>query len=158
MRKLILAMFIVLALTLVIASPALALKGKPDFSPHLFGDGEMWGTKATAIVKGPNGNNDQSFNKLFIITYEGGLAQLPLADAAPGNPDYTPRWWTHTVEWVVAPHALLTFNEEKDVYHPVDDWNNLAFHVSLGHLVITEGSFAGGPPDYFVCPLLPVKD
>ena len=157
MRKLLLVAVVVMIFTLVMASSALALKGKPDFSPHVFGDGEMWGTKLTAIVKGPNGNNDQSFNKLFIIT-NGVPGQLPLADAAPGNPDYTPRWWTHTAEWTVPAHALLTFNDEKDAYDPAVDWNNLAFHVSLGHLVITEGSFPDGPPDYFVCPLLPVKE
>ena len=36
-------------------------------------------------------------------------------------------------------------------------YEEVALHESLGHLVIAAGSFAGGPPDYFQCPLLPVR-
>ena len=77
--------------------------------------------------------------------------------------------WTVTISpcltpiFVAAPELISTrgsgsCRRNDDGYNLVDDWNNLAFHVSQGHLVVTEGSFEGGPPDYFVCPLLPVKD
>lgn len=154
---------IILALLALVTTPVVALPGKPNFSPQVYGDGDVWGTKGTAIIKGPNGHNNQSFNMLFIVVYDDGeLApvQKPVADAAPGNPEYTPRWWTHTAEWNVAPHATFTFYEEKDAYDlGGTDWQNLAAHVALGHLTITEGPPAveGAPPAYFVCPLLPVK-
>jgi hypothetical protein len=161
MKRTIFILLTVLLLTLAFVSPAAALKGKADFQPHIYADGVAWGTKVTAMHKAPNGHNDQSYDKLFIIT-NGVEGQLPVGEAAPGNPMYNGgRWWTHTVEWQVEPHATLTFYEYKgDLgpdYDPVADLQNLAFHVALGHLDITDGSPDGGPPHYFSCPLLPVK-
>lgn len=134
----------VLLLTLAFASPVAALKGKPDFAPHIYADGVAWGTKVTAIHKAPNGHNDQSYDKLYVIT-NGVGGQLPVGEAAPGNPMYNGgRWWTHTVTWNVETTPVLLTS--------LDDINTYS-----GDLTITEGSFDGGPPPYFSCPLLPVK-
>ena len=114
-----------LVLSLVAVVPAYAKAGKPTFGPALYADGQVWGTKAAAILPAPNGNNLQSF--------DGG------------------RWFTQTVMWTEAgfeAHGtvpVLTSSAE------------VMLHASLGHLTITPGSFEGGPPAYFECPLLPVK-
>lgn len=136
-----------------------AQKGKPDFSPQLWGDGEQWGTKVTGLIKNPNEN---SLDKLFVITNpitnELPDGTLPVSESTPGNPDYNGgRWWTHEAAWTQAgidahlsPPPLLTR------YGPADDPESILFHEALGHIDITEGSPAGGPPDYFRCPLLPL--
>lgn len=145
----------------VTATGSAAGKGKPDFSPRIWGDGEQWGTKVTGIIKNPNEN---SLDKFFVITNpiteELPDETLPVSEAAPGNPDYNGgRWSTHTVEWTEAginahgsPPPLLTR------YGPADDPESIQFHYNLDHLSITEGSPSDGPPDYFRCPLLPVKE
>jgi len=136
----------VLVLSLIVAVPTFAAPGKPNFGPALYADGEVWGTKGTTALPAPK-NNVQSFDKLFVIT-NGLDGQLPVGEAAPGNRMYNGgRWFTHTVEWTVPAHALLTSYED------------VMFHYNLGHLTITPGSPGGpgAPPDYFQCPLLPVK-
>jgi hypothetical protein len=81
--------------------------------------------------------------------------QLPVAEAAPGNPDYNGgRWATHTATWTQA-----GFNVHGTV--PIlESYDDVMLHQSLGHLEITLGSPGGpgAPPHYFECPLLPVKD
>jgi len=143
---------LVLVLALGLAMPASADPGKPSFAPGVYGDGRAWGTKGAAALPPPNASNLQYFDKLFVFT-NGSEGQLPVAEAAPGNPRYNGgRWFTHTVTWTAAgiaghggtPPQLKSYAE-------------IAFHVGLGHLVIAVGSPAGGPPDYFECPLLPVK-
>jgi hypothetical protein len=106
---------------------------------------KAWGTKGTTTLPAPNDKNEQSFDKLFIVV--NGLAgQLPVGEAAPGNPDYNGgRWATYTVTWTVPADALLMSYD--DVMH----------HYDLGHLAIEQGSPAGGPPAYFQCPVLPVQ-
>ena len=140
-----------------------AAKGKPDFSPRIWGDGEQWGTKVTGEIKNPN---EQSLDMFFVITNpvtgELPAGTLPVSEAAPGNPDYNGgRWWTHVAAWTEAgfdfhgsPPPLLTR------YGPADDPESILFHEALGHIEITEGSPGGpdAPPDYFRCPMLPVKD
>jgi len=151
-RKTFTAMFLILTLSLVFAVPAFAKAGKPSFTPQLWGDGQQWGTKAAAILSAPNEHNLQSFDKLFVIVNSNNpMGQMPVAEAAPGNRNYNGgRWFTHTVEWTQAgfdSHGtvpVLTSHAE------------VMLHASLGHLSITAGS-PGGPPDYFECPLLPVK-
>ncbi|MCU4717176.1 hypothetical protein [Halapricum hydrolyticum] len=140
---------------------ATAAKGKPDFSPRIWGDGEQWGTKVTGEIKNPNEN---SLDKFFVITnpVTGELPEgtLPVSEAAPENPDYNGgRWWTHVAEWTEvgldvhgSPPPLLTR------YGPADDPESILFHYNLGHIAISEGPPDGGPPDYFRCPLLPVKE
>ena len=91
--------------------------------PALYGDGELWGTKGTTTLPAPNDHNGQSFDALYVIINNPDDVQLPVSEAAPGNPDY----------------------------------DEIMEHEDLGHLVITAGTFDGGPPAYFQCPLLPVK-
>lgn len=134
-----------LVMGLMIIGTTQAAPGKPNFTPALYGDGELWGTKATTELPAPNGKNAQSFDKLIVIV-NGASGQLPVSEAAPGNPDYNGgRWFTHTAMWNHgAPEVLTSYDE---VMHYYD----------LGELSIAEGSFMGGPPAYFLCPLLPVK-
>lgn len=138
-----------------------AVAESPDFSPRLWGDGEQWGTKVTGAISNPN---EHSLDKLFVVLPPDGGSlpdgQLPVSEAAPGNPDYNGgRWWTHTAQWTVdgvAAHGtempLLTR------YGPADDPESILFHANLGHIDLSAGAPAGGPPDYFRCPMLPLKD
>ncbi len=153
-RKVSLMMFVV-ALSLAVAVPVLAdqpasvgggLGSKsPNFGPGLYADGVTWGTKGTTTLPAPSDNNEQSFDKLFVIV-NGVDGQLPVGEAAPGNRMYNGgRWATYTVTWTVPAHALLM------------SYDDVMFHAGLGHLEITAGSPEGGPPAYFQCPLLPVK-
>ena len=143
---------LVFVLSLALAVPASANPGKPNFGPSVFGDGKAWGTKGAAGLPPPNEHNLQSFDMLFVITNSNAAGQLPVAEAAPGNPGYNGgRWYTHTVTWTAA-----GFSAHGTV--PVlMSYADVMFHASLGHLTITPGSPAGGPPDFFECPLLPVK-
>ena len=127
--------------------------GKPNFMPALWGDGEVWGTKGTTTLPAPNDHNVQSFDALFVITNSNNpQGQLPVSEAAPGNRSYNGgRWFTHTVEWSAAgfmDHGIVPI---------LTSYDDIMTHEGMGHLVITQGSFPGGPPVYFQCPLLPVK-
>jgi hypothetical protein len=143
----------IMMMIMVVQGIAVADPGKPNFVPALYGDGETWGTKGTTTLPAPNAHNRQSFDALYVITNSNNpMGQLPVSEAAPGNPNYNGgRWFTHTVEWTAEGfmhHGIvpvLTSDADLDL------------HESLGHLVITPGSFPGGPPVYFQCPLLPVK-
>ena len=133
---------------------ALADPGKPNFVPRLYGDGEVWGTKGTTTLPAPNDHNLQSFDVLYVITNTNNpQGQLPVSEAAPGNPMYNGgRWFTHTVEWTAEgfmAHGIVPI---------LKSYEDIMLHYSLGHLIITSGSFPGGPPVYFQCPLLPVKE
>ncbi len=139
---------------LLVSAIAIADPGKPNFMPSLWGDGELWGTKATTTLPAPNEHNRQSFDALYVITNSNNpQGQLPVSEAAPGNRMYNGgRWFTHTVEWTAEgflDHGIVPI---------LTSYEDIMFHYSLGHLVITPGSFPGGPPVYFQCPLLPVKD
>jgi hypothetical protein len=143
---------VIAALALLIAVPVYALPGKPDFGPHIYADGEAWGTKATAVFKEPKGNSEEkSFDALYVFT-NGPEGQLLVGEAAPGNPDYNGgRWQTMGATWTAAgmaahdPLPILMSEEE------------IMVHYGLGHLDITDGS-PDFHPDYFECPLLPVKE
>jgi hypothetical protein len=143
----------VLALSLTVVGTASANPGKPSFTPQIWGDGQLWGTKAAATLPAPNAHNVQSFDKLFVVTNSNNPeGQFPVSEAAPGNPNYNGgRWFTHTVTWTQA-----GFDAHGTV--PVlKSYDDIMLHYKLGHLTITPGSPAGGPPPYFECPLLPVK-
>jgi hypothetical protein len=140
-------------LLLALATAVHADPGQPNFMPSLWGDGEVWGTKGTTTLPAPNAHNLQSFDALYVVTNSNATqGQLPVSEAAPGNRAYNGgRWFTHTVEWTAdgfLAHGIVpVLTSLGDIEH----------HASLGHLVITPGSFPGGPPVYFQCPLLPVK-
>ncbi|MGD2053196.1 MAG: hypothetical protein PVG45_03730 [Gammaproteobacteria bacterium] len=141
------------SLMLLMAQSANANPGQPNFMPSVYGDGEVWGTKGTTALPAPTPSNRQSFDNLYVVTNSNNpQGQLPVSEAAPGNPEYNGgRWFTHTVEWTAAgfqAHGIvpvLTSDEDIDL------------HQSLGHLVVTPGSFPDGPPVYFQCPMLPTK-
>lgn len=145
-------MAVLSALVLVIAAPAFANPGKPSFMPELFADGEMYGTKGATALPAPTDKNAQSFDMLFVITNSNNPGtQLPVAEAAPGPGFNGGRWATQTVEWTAAgfdAHGTVPI---------LTSYDEVMVHFNLGHLTITEGSPDGGPPDYFLCPLLPVK-
>ncbi len=146
-----------LALSSLLAAPWLqAAPGEPNapnFTPAIYADGVVWGTKGTTGLPAPTDANLQSFDILYVVTNSnrpGG--QMPVAEAAPGNPDYNGgRWFTHTVEWTADGFAaygmvpLLTSEED------------ILMQEAMGNLVVTPGSFPNGPQVYFQCPLLPVK-
>ena len=140
--------FAVLVMALVLAIPAFA--GAPNFGPAIFADGEAFGTKGLGALPAPNGRNDQSFDKLFMFV-NGADGQLAVAEAAPGNPDFNGgRWAAYTVEWT---EEGLAAHDPLPVLMSYDE---VMLHESLGHLSITQGAIGDGP-DYFECPLLPVK-
>ena len=126
---------------------------QPNFGSALYADGETFGTKGVTGLPAPNEHNVHSFDVLYVITNSNNPGnQLPVAEAAPGNPAYNGgRWFTHTVEWTAEgfmAHGLVpVLKSQSDVLD----------HHALGYLVITPGSFPMGPPVYFECPLLPDK-
>jgi hypothetical protein len=128
----------------------LAYAAAPNFSPAIYGDGELWGTKGLGELPAPNGHNNQSFDKLFIFV-NGAPGQLPVSEAAPGNPAFNGgRWSAQTVLWTDAGLAA------HDPLPVLKSYADIQLHLSLGHLAIAHGHPAGGP-DYFECPLLPVR-
>jgi hypothetical protein len=136
---------LVLVLSLAFAVPAFANPGKPAFTSNIYADGKTWGTKGAAILPAPTDNNAQSFDMLFAIT-NGVAGQLPVAEAAPGNPNYNGgRWFTQTVTWKNAADAVL-----------LTSYADIMAHMS--ELTITAGSpDPAATPNYFECPLLPDK-
>lgn len=127
--------------------------GQPNFMPSVYGDGEVWGTKGTTTLPAPNPANRQSFDALYVITNSNNpQGQLPVSEAAPGNPDYNGgRWFTHSVEWTA--DAFLYYG----IVPVLSSDDDIQYQANMGYLVITPGSFPNGPPVYFQCPLLPVK-
>ena len=148
----------IFSLTLMIlffiaAATSLAGPGKPNFGPALYADGEVWGTKATTTLPPPNEHNLQSFDMLFVIT-NGAAGQMPVGEAAPGNPNYNGgRWFTQTVMWTT--DGMDSYDEEG--VPVLMSYEEIEYNYDMGYLEINPGSPAGGPPDYFQCPLLPVK-
>jgi hypothetical protein len=142
-----------MALVFIATTAGLANPGKPNFGPALYADDELWGTKATTVLAPPNGHNGQSFDALYVITNSNNpVGQIPVGEAAPGNPYYNGgRWETKTVTWT---QAGIDAHGTVPVLMSYDE---VMLHQSLGHLIVVNGSPAGGPPNYFQCPLLPVK-
>ena len=109
---------------------------QPDFGIHIYADGTAWGSKATTELPAPNAHNMQSFDKLFV---DDG-STVPVAEAAPGNPEYNGgRWSVYSITWNVAPYQLYSYQEVMDA-------------ETAGDITLTSANF------YFQCPLLPVKD
>jgi hypothetical protein len=142
-----------LAALVIMAWAALAMAGAPSFAPQIFADGQAWGTKATTELPAPNDRMMMSLDKLFVITNSNNpMPQLPVGEAAPGNSMYNGgRWYTHTVEWTEAGF------EAHGTVPILKSYDEIMLHYDFGHLAITPGSFPEGPPEFFSCPLLPVK-
>ena len=142
-----------LAFFILASGYAFAGKGKPNFSPSVYADGVVWGTKATTEIPAPNDHNLNSYDILYVIT-NGHIDQLPVGDAGPRNRNYNGgRWFVHTAEWTE--QALIDMGE----LPLITSYEELMGHPA-SHIIITPGSPApppDGPPDYFQCPLLPVK-
>ena len=123
--------------------------GQPNFMPALYGDGQVWGTKGTTSLPAPNGNNAQAFDNLYVFTNANNpnAVQLPVSEAAPGNPKYNGgRWSLQNVTWTQA--GILA----NGGYTPVlNSEAEILYNQSVGYLEITPASV------YFQCPLLPVK-
>jgi hypothetical protein len=145
--------FLALALALSLVAVVPALAASPNFSPAIYADGKAWGTKAVAVLPAPNEKNLQSFDKLFVITNSNNPeGQLPVSEAGPRNRAYNGgRWYTHTVMWT------QTGFDAHGTVPVLKSYEEVMAHYQLGHLDIQAGSFEGGPPAFFVCPLLPVK-
>lgn len=132
---------------------AMAGRGKPNFGPSVYANGVAWGTKGTTTIPAPNDHNLQSFDFLYVIT-NGPEGQLPVSDAAPRDSYYNGgRWFTHTAVWNadgMAAHDPLPI---------LRSYEELMVHYQLEHIDIFEGSpDPDMTPDYFQCPLLPVKE
>jgi hypothetical protein len=136
---------------LTATSFGIAAAQAPNFTPSVYADGIAWGTKATTPLPAPNNHNLQSFDILYVIL-NGADGQLPVSDAGPGNPFYNGgRWFTHTVLWTG--EGLIAH----DPLPVLRSYGDIMEHYDLGHLDIYPGSPPDGPPEYFQCPLLPVK-
>lgn len=131
----------------VVAGP-----GQPNFMPAVYADGQAWGTKGTTTLPAPTPENAQSFDVLYVITNSNNPgSQLPVSEAGPGNPAYNGgRWFTHTVVWT----AERLAQGEVPI---LTSYADIIVHRDAGHLMISQGSPSSGTPDYFQCPLLPVK-
>jgi hypothetical protein len=149
-----LGLVLILAAGLTSALSSFGLPGKPSFSPGVWGDGKLWGSKATAIIPAPTENNAHSYDMLFVIinsNAEGG--QLPVAEAAPGNKNFNSgRWFVQTAWWTDAGLAWY------GTVPVITSYAELLEEVMLGNMAYAPGSPEGGPPPYFQCPLLPVKN
>lgn len=138
-----------LTLLLALGGANLAYADAPNFSPAIYGDGDVWGTKGLGELPAPNGRNNHSFDKLFVFV-NGAPGQLPVSEAAPGNRNYNGgRWSVQTVMWTA---------DGMDASNPLPvlkSYADIELYVSLGYLAVAPGN-PGDGPDYFECPLLPV--
>jgi hypothetical protein len=153
MKRTIVPAALVILLATTMAGLVSALPGQPAFTPQIYADGEAWGTKVTTVLPDPMGMNMASFDKLFVIINSNNPdGQMPVGEAAPGNPDYNGgRWYTHTVEWTEAGF------EYHGIVPVLMSYDDVMLHEGMGHLVITPGTPGPPPPPFFSCPLLPVK-
>lgn len=133
MRKTVITALLALVFPLLLAVPALAQA--PNFGPAVYADGQTWGTKGTTTLPAPTARNAQSYDALYMFT--NGPGQLPLSEAAPGNPAYNGgRWTVVEVTWNNPAEAVvITSADDLDRY-------DLTFHET---------------GTYFQCPLLPDK-
>ena len=114
----------------------------PNFSAGVFADGQTFGTKGTTSLPAPTPENFQSYDVLLAFT-NGAAGQLPVAEAAPGNPSYNGgRWSAYNATWI----GELANNPPL-----VTSYAEALAHVAMGNLVLEEAH------NYFQCPLLPVK-
>ena len=135
---------------LALALAAIAWTAAPNFGPAIYADGTVWGTKGLGELPPPSGHNDQSFDKLFMFV-NGAPGQLAVSEASPRSKNYNGgRWSAQTAMWTEA--GLAFYNQEPPV---LMSYEEIMVQVGLGYLATAPGAIAG--PDYFLCPLLPVK-
>ena len=119
---------------LAIALTLLFVTAGPNFGAAIYADGVAWGTKGNSDLPAPTENNRQSFDGLYKFT-NGVEGQLPVAEAAPGNPAYNGGRW---IEYFV------TFNGDPELV------TSYAQLQTLDVTIVETGN-------YFQCPLLPTK-
>jgi hypothetical protein len=144
-------------LSLLVALPAYALPGAPNFGAGLWADDERWGTKVTTPLPEPK-KNLHSFDAFYFITPEGwtaadgpgGWLQPPVMEAAPGNPDYNGgRWYT----------VRVTITDPTGIDMPLTSYAEIMQEEAEGNLTVGSMPESDGahPWLYFQCPLLPLK-
>lgn len=144
MKRTITILFLVLALSLAAALPALAQA--PNFGEAIYADGRAWGTKGLGELPPPNDSNQQSFDLLFNFS-NGAAGQLAVAEAGPGNPAYNGgRWDAHSATWTEA--GLAAYGGAPPV---LTSYAQVLEQQALGYLELASANH------YFLCPLLPVK-
>lgn len=135
MKGKVLSIAVVTVLLLVLVVPAFA--DAPNFGAAIWADDQLFGTKGTADLPAPNANNRQSFDGLFKFT-NGVAGQLPVAEAAPGNPNYNGgRWIEYFVTFTDGAVEVTSYAQLMELE---DD--NLVTITETGK--------------YFQCPLLPM--
>ena len=136
MKTKLLALTFVLALLIATVVPAFA--AGPNFGAAIYADGVAWGTKGNGPLPAPTEDNRQSFDGLFKFT-NGVDGQIPVAEAAPGNPAYNGgRWIEYNVTFTGTPELVKSYAQ-------------LSALVDAGMVTIVETG------NYFQCPLLPMK-
>ncbi len=144
----VLAAVVVVSLGLV---PTVSAAANRNFGAGFWGDGSRWGTVVTPALL-PGNAPAFSFDKFLVVTNSNAPGgQAPVVEAAPGNPLYNGgRWVTYTVTWTAA-----GFQDHGGTVPLLTSYGDVMFHAGLGHLTIVQGSPAGGPPNFFECPLVP---
>lgn len=124
---------------------------KPAFNEQIYGDGVAWGTKGVAPLPPPTDDNEQSFDPLiFIVDGPAPPVQLPVSEAAPGNPDYNGgRWISKTLSKSNLDSVRTITDYEDFSQSEIDAFQDGAPIDENGDKF---------RPDYFECPLLPVKE
>ena len=134
MKNKVFTLAMVLVLLLVAAAPAFA--AGPNFGSAIYADDVTWGTKGTTSLPAPNEDNRQSYDGLFKFT-NGVEGQIPVAEAAPGNPAYNGgRWIEYFVTFTGMPEMVTSYDQ-------------LSALADVGLVTIVESG------NYFQCPLLP---
>jgi hypothetical protein len=88
---------------------------------------------------------------LMVVNSNNPGVQLPVSEAAPGNPNYNGgRWATYVVTWTQAGFDAL------GTVPILTSYSEIQSNESLGYLIIAPGD-VGGPQRFFQCPLLPLK-
>ena len=144
MRKLLVIPLVALVAALF-AVPASA--EPPSRGAAIYADGEAFATRFATLLPAPNAHNVQSYDALYTFRGDTAEDQLAVAEAAPGPGFNGGRWASQTVEWDAGVTDPPVLSSAADVVHSED----------LGLLTITPGPARPTGPDYFLCPLFPVK-
>ncbi len=137
---------LMIALMATTAAFAGGQEGPPGMPGRIYVDDALYATRGLTALPAPNANNAQSFDKLYVVT-NGVDGQPGVGEAAPGDTDFNGgRWDVQTVTWTEESEKELLTSDAQIIYH-----------MDAGHLAVTDGSFTGGPPDNFECPVIPLR-
>jgi hypothetical protein len=111
----------------------------PALPGRIYADGRLFATKDATDLPPPKGNNEHSFDELYVFV-NGAEGQHAVSEAAPGERDFNGgRWSVTRVEWTVSDPPVVRSDDE--VHAHADDIE-----------VLEEGA------RYFECPLVPLKE